>query len=268
METREAFLCSTSPDNTPDLLKIVTIRSLLAAPILDGAETLGVVGVMSSERDWFGEKDIGRIQLLAALIAFLSSRQRKTSANAEAAVRLGRALSDILVELLLTQDELAYHGGFQDAACLNGKRAMGAFPWPFIQMVRCPRISLRRARATGSVLDVTPQLLELLKNNPEELINLSPERFEHVVAERIERMGYDVQLTGRSNRRDGGIDLIAVPKLRTVGSILMAAQIKHHQGETRLDASMSIGCLRGRIHSLRRAVGHQYKFQQRRTVVG
>lgn len=78
---------------------------------------------------------------------------------------------------------------------------------------------------------MTPQLLVLLKDNPEELRNLSPERFEHVVAERIDRMGYDVQLTGRTNRRDGGIDLIAVPKIRTVGSFLMAAQIKHHRGD-------------------------------------
>ena len=29
----------------------------------------------------------------------------------------------------------------------------------------------------------------------------------------------------------GGIDLIAVPKIRTVGSFLMAAQIKHHRGD-------------------------------------
>lgn len=44
-------------------------------------------------------------------------------------------------------------------------------------------------------------------------------------------MGYDVQLTGRTNRRDGGIDLIAVPKIRTVGAFIMAAQIKHHRGD-------------------------------------
>jgi Restriction endonuclease len=44
-------------------------------------------------------------------------------------------------------------------------------------------------------------------------------------------MGYDVQLTGRTNRRDGGIDLIAVPKIRTIGSFLIAAQIKHHRGD-------------------------------------
>jgi hypothetical protein len=41
-------------------------------------------------------------------------------------------------------------------------------------------------------------------------------------------MGYDVKLTGSTNQRDGGIDLIAAPKIRTVGSFVMAAQMKHH----------------------------------------
>lgn len=42
-------------------------------------------------------------------------------------------------------------------------------------------------------------------------------------------MGYDVQLTGATNQRDGGIDLIAIPKVRNVGSFLMAVQVKHHR---------------------------------------
>jgi hypothetical protein len=70
-----------------------------------------------------------------------------------------------------------------------------------------------------------------LRDNPEELQNISPERFEHLIAERIDRMGYDVQLTGATTRRDGGIDLIAVPKIRTVGSFLMAVQVKHHRSD-------------------------------------
>ena len=48
------------------------------------------------------------------------------------------------------------------------------------------------------------------------------------MAERIDRMGYDVQLTGPTTRRDGDIDLIAIPKTRTLGAFLMAVQVKHH----------------------------------------
>jgi len=43
-------------------------------------------------------------------------------------------------------------------------------------------------------------------------------------------MGYDVTLTGQTYQADGGIDLIAVLKIRTVASFLLAGQIKHHKG--------------------------------------
>jgi len=42
-------------------------------------------------------------------------------------------------------------------------------------------------------------------------------------------MGYDVTLTGGTSLGDGGVDLIAVPKIRTVGAFLLAGQAKHHQ---------------------------------------
>jgi hypothetical protein len=58
---------------------------------------------------------------------------------------------------------------------------------------------------------------------------LSPDKFEQFVAERLDRAGFNVKLTGLTNRKDGGIDLIAVPKAASVGSIVIAAQMKHHQ---------------------------------------
>ena len=44
-------------------------------------------------------------------------------------------------------------------------------------------------------------------------------------------MGYNVILTGASNQKDGGVDLIAVPKVATLGSVVIAGQVKHHQGD-------------------------------------
>jgi len=207
-------------------------HSVLCVPISIGPEALGVISLMSTEEGFFSEKDIGRVQLLAALIAFIQSRPRKTSTNTEAAARLGRALSEIRCELGLTQDELAYRAGLSRIALSQWER--GRWPPSLGPIYRwCAALGLVAEEDAPQVsfLDVTPQLLVLLRDNPEELRNLSPERFEHVVAERIDRMGYDVQLTGRTNRRDGGIDLIAVPKIRTVGSFLMAAQIKHHRSD-------------------------------------
>jgi hypothetical protein len=41
-------------------------------------------------------------------------------------------------------------------------------------------------------------------------------------------MGYNVTLTGATNRKDGGIDLIAVPKAASLGTYVIAGQVKHH----------------------------------------
>jgi transcriptional regulator with XRE-family HTH domain len=81
------------------------------------------------------------------------------------------------------------------------------------------------------VVDFSPELLGFLQEDPTRLRSLTPDQFERFVAERMERMGYNVTLTGASNRKDGGIDLIAVPKLANVGSVVIAGQMKHHQGE-------------------------------------
>lgn len=232
LERREAIVCSESRDTASDFFKANSVQSMLSVPIFSGAQVLGVISLMSTEKDFFGEKDIGRVQLLAGLIAFTQSRPWKTSTNTEAAAELGRALSGIRTELGLTQAELAYRGGLNRIALSQWER--GRWPPSLGPIYRwCAALGLVAERDAPQVsfLDVTPQLLVLLRDNPEELRNLSPEQFEHVVAERIDRMGYDVQLTGRTNRRDGGIDLIAVPKIRTIGSFLMAAQIKHHRGD-------------------------------------
>ena len=78
------------------------------------------------------------------------------------------------------------------------------------------------------IVDVTPRVIELLRRDPEELYMLTPSAFEKLIANRLGAMGYDVISTGAVFTRDGGIDLIAVPKTRTVGSFLLAAQVKHH----------------------------------------
>jgi transcriptional regulator with XRE-family HTH domain len=98
------------------------VRSFLGVPILNGAEALGVISLLSPEEGFFGEEDIGRVQLLAALIAFIRSRPRKASVNTEPAARLGRALSGIRAELGLTQDELAYRGGLSRIALSQWER--------------------------------------------------------------------------------------------------------------------------------------------------
>ena len=62
------------------------------------------------------------------------------------------------------------------------------------------------------IVDFSPELLRFLQEDPARLCKLTPEQFERFVAERMDRMGYNVTLTGASNRKDGGIDLIAMPR--------------------------------------------------------
>ncbi|HYG65435.1 MAG TPA: restriction endonuclease, partial [Thermoanaerobaculia bacterium] len=86
----------------------------------------------------------------------------------------------------------------------------------------------RKRASRIEIVNITPRLLDLLRESPEHLSQLSPGQFEELVAERLDRMGFDVALTGAASRPDGGIDLVATPKERNVASFLLAAQIKHH----------------------------------------
>jgi transcriptional regulator with XRE-family HTH domain len=94
-------------------------------------------------------------------------------------------------------------------------------------LVLPPRTALVR------VYDISPELLRFLREDPGRLRALSPDKFEQFVAERLDRMGFNVKLTGATNRKDGGIDLIAVPKIASVGSIVIAGQMKHHRADQR-----------------------------------
>lgn len=168
LETRKAIVCSDvhykGLHAVADFLDAISVQSILTVPILNGAEALGVVSLMSNEKGFFGEKDVGRVQLLAALIAFTQSQPRKTSANTEAAAKLGRALSGVRTELGLTQDELAYRGGLSRIALSQWER--GRWPPSLGPIYKwCAALGLVAEEDTPQVsfLDVTPQLLVLLE---------------------------------------------------------------------------------------------------------
>lgn len=105
-------------------------------------------------------------------------------------------------------------------------RAESLYRWcQALGLVCPPRTALVRG------VDFSPELLRLLQEDPTRLRSLTPEQFERFTAERLDRMGYNVTLTGNANRRDGGIDLIAVPKVANIGSHVIAGQVKHHKGD-------------------------------------
>jgi hypothetical protein len=88
-----------------------------------------------------------------------------------------------------------------------------------------------------SLTDVSPEQLRWFDEDPERLKQLSPERFQLLLADRLEAMGLCVQLVGRANRPDGGIDLIAYPDPRSVQpKYLLAVQAEHHRSDRRTGA--------------------------------
>jgi transcriptional regulator with XRE-family HTH domain len=144
--------------------------------------------------------------------------------------RIGSELKRIRESQRLTQSQIAEEAGvgrFTFSRWEAGGQSPSAgrlYLWcKALGLVLPPRTALVR------VCDNSPELLRFLREDPARLHALSPEKFEQFVAERLDRAGFNVKLTGLTNRKDGGIDLIAVPKAASVGSIVIAAQMKHHQ---------------------------------------
>lgn len=213
------------------LFKISSFRSMIVTPLLDAENVVGVLSIAGVEPYFFNEHHVNAAQLLAALLVYLGT-YNGTNHVTPTSIALGKALKRVRESLRVTQAELA--GRIQQNRITISRWESGAQP-PTIKTLYkwCQELGLLTP-ATGALVtfvDITPKLLKMLKENPEYLRRLSPSQFEQFIAERLDRMGFDVTLTGATSHRDGGIDLIAVPKVRTVGAFLLAGQVKHHQGD-------------------------------------
>ena len=165
------------------------------------------------------------------------------------------------LELGLTQKQLASTIGISRIS-LSRWESGGQPPTPGPLYRWCRVLGLLSGGRPAIVIpvDLSPRLIEFLKEDPSRLAQLSPDQFENFVADRLDRMGFDVTLTGNTFSKDGGIDLIAVPKQSGPTSFLLAAQVKHHsRGDSvgrpdvdRLlawkDSFFRLGLLTGREH--------------------
>lgn len=210
----------------------VPIRSFMACPIVVSGKPVGVLDLLSLTKLEFGPRDIARFQVLSALVAYdILHLQRRVTAPSRLSEELGRVLRSAREELKLTQDDLAALVGTSRIALSRWEG--GAQPptrGPLRRWAAALGILAGGRPEIVTVVDATPQLLEVLRRDPGRLNELSPEQFELLVAERLDRMGYAVQRTGTTTLKDGGIDIIAVPKLADVASFLLAVQVKHHRG--------------------------------------
>lgn len=231
-----------------------TIQSMIGVPILSGREVLGVVSVSSRERLRFKDKHLGPIQLLAALLGYYVihvNGGRWTSTPLS--VALGQALQNVRSELVLTQQQLADRIG---TSRITLSRWESGSQLPTAGPLRrwCVALGLLADSRPSivTIVDVSPQLLRILKDRPEEMQKLSPSQFERLIADRLTEMGFEVRLTGPTSLKDGGIDLIAVPQAVGVGTFLLAGQVKHHRADrkTGRDAVDRLLSWRNRVFSL------------------
>lgn len=203
-------------------------RGVLSVPLFDGRDVVGVLSLDSLSTGFFGDHHIQPANLLGVLLVYL--RQAAPRSSTASSRALGEALRQVRQASGLSQDQVAATVGTTRIAISRAESGAQPPP-PAILHAWCAALGLVATTnaARVEVIDVTPRLLEALRRDPHELANLSPDDFERFVAGRLDRLGYDVTLTGSTTQRDGGIDLIAVPKVRTVGAYLLAGQVKHHR---------------------------------------
>ena len=91
--------------------------------------------------------------------------------------------------------------------------------------------SEREAAPRVAITPFPPELLHSLRIDPNRMRELSPEQFELLIADRLEKMGFVPTRTGHVNRPDGGIDIIAVPRERHMFGCVIAVQCEHHWGQ-------------------------------------
>jgi hypothetical protein len=75
--------------------------------------------------------------------------------------------------------------------------------------------------------------MDRIIRDPSELHKIEPEQFEELILGRLISMGMDAQRVGHTFRKDGGVDIIFLPKERTPFPVLGAVQVKHHLSGSR-----------------------------------
>ncbi|WP_417397090.1 restriction endonuclease [Gimesia chilikensis] len=102
-------------------------------------------------------------------------------------------------------------------------------------------------------VNVRKDLIPLLQDNPDGIYDITSEEFEELVFDRILAMGFQGFRTGASNRKDGGIDIVAW----TLGlfPMLCAVQIKHRQSPKKRVGVADIREFTGAMHGRRINMG-------------
>jgi hypothetical protein len=90
-------------------------------------------------------------------------------------------------------------------------------------------------------------LTETLKIEPYLIFRLTAEQFEEFICDRLAAMGLEAQRVGRTNQKDGGIDVLFWPRERSSFPFLGAAQIKHHRDPSQKEGPSTVRDFQGAI---------------------
>ncbi|MBF2025927.1 MAG: restriction endonuclease [Oscillatoriales cyanobacterium C42_A2020_001] len=89
---------------------------------------------------------------------------------------------------------------------------------------------------TVEFVEFSNKLLAWFLEDTERLKQLPPDKFQYLIADRLENMGLSVQLVGDVYRKDGGVDIIAYPNGNYAFPFLLAVQAKHHHSSRKTGA--------------------------------
>jgi transcriptional regulator with XRE-family HTH domain len=208
-------------------------RARLAMPLLtpDPDASRGVLLLESRAPLEFSEMDVARLRVLSALVVYdVFHLQRKLPFQSSPSAALGQVLGAARREMNLSQEELATRVAITRISLSRWEEgAQAPTRGPLRRWAAALGLLAGGESQLITVVDATHELVRLVEHQPERLQDLSPEQFELFVAECLDRMGYAVSRTGNTRLRDGGIDIIAMPKLANAASFLLAVQTKHHR---------------------------------------
>ena len=173
-------------------------RFCFAAPVRSDLDAY--VGVEIDQG--LSDREVRLVSLLAALAASPQLTVAATRHVGAVLKEIGRSLQEVRESLGVSQTDIAGQvevGPTAVAKWESGARfpnATTVYRWCQALGLVCPPNS-----ALVRVVDFSPELLRFLQEDATRLGSLTPDQFERFVAERMDRMGYNVTLTGPTNLR-------------------------------------------------------------------
>jgi len=160
-------------------------------------------------------------------------------------VRLLKTLSQVDLSSAVLEDAALSTGGYPLAASLLARLLTQSPEQSATDVIRGRLFELERSirvppadiiSAAGTRIVVArAALVEALKKKPESIYELSPRKFEELIAELLTNMGWEVEVTGAT--RDGGKDILAY--LSTdLGRLLCLVEAKRYRRDRQVGVEL------------------------------